>query len=83
MKICDFCSNKVWMMQADGERRWKSKVVKAEREGRALLGNGDEMLMCLLVMHCSKLREAKEKKEGRKAIKDIRRQTDSSKWSEN
>lgn len=33
-----------------------------------MLGNGDEMLMCLLVMHCSKLRKAKEKKkEGRQA----------------
>ena len=29
-----------------------------------LLGNGDEMLMCLLVMHCSKVRE-EGKEEGR------------------
>lgn len=27
-----------------------------------MMGNGDEMLMCLFVMHCSKLKEEEKKK---------------------
>lgn len=42
-------------------------MVEAEGEGRTLLGNGDEMLMCLLLMHCSKVSEEGEvEKEGRR-----------------
>lgn len=50
------------------ERR-KPKMVKADRERRMLLGNGDEMLMCLILMHCSKVSEEgeaeREEREGR------------------
>lgn len=39
------------------------------------LGNGDEMLMCLLVMHCSKLREEGEVQDRREGDR-IREKTD-------
>lgn len=44
-------------------------MVKADRERRELLGNGDEMLMCLILMQCSKVSEGeaeKEEREGRR-----------------
>lgn len=45
-------------------------MVKADRERRKLLGNGDEMLMCLILMQCSKVSEEgeaeKEEREGRR-----------------
>lgn len=52
------------------EGRRGEKMVKADRECRMLLGNGDEMLMCLILMHCSKVSEEGEaerkEREGRR-----------------
>lgn len=47
------------------EKRKNDGNQKKEGEGKALPGNGDEMLMSLIVMHCSKLKEAKRQEEER------------------
>ena len=48
------------------EEREKEGGKKQRVSFRLLQGNGDEMLMCLLVMHCSKMQEEREReKQGR------------------
>lgn len=40
-------------------------MVKVEGDSRTLPGNGDEMLMCLLLMHCSKVSEEGRRQGGK------------------
>lgn len=66
------------MDDTNGNKRLKKKSI----EPRVLLGNGDEMLMCLPVMHCSKMKEDGENEvTGREVEGDIRRQADESKMT--
>lgn len=66
MKMKESSKNGAGERRKTRKTRRKRKMVK-EGEGRMLLGNRDEMLMCLLLMHCSKVREeGVVEKEGRK-----------------